>query len=161
MTASTPTGPTEPRWLARAVTAVVCLVGLYDIAIGAYMLWAATPHAAHGPGTVWEALGPVMARGGDGGALAVGVEATLRRMGAFSLHAGVVTCVWAAYAYARPGVRTALFLTYVVTGMGFFTTDSRFFADTDYHHMKQWIGHAFTAAMLLHFWGRWGRWGRA
>jgi hypothetical protein len=135
---------------AGLVTAIVVLVGIYDIAIGGVMLLAPEPWLAHGPGTGWIALGAQLA--GDPSDPTLGL---FRRMGAFSLHAGVCTVVWSLLAHRRLWLQSALFATYLTTGMGFALTDARFFADTTYLTVKHGIGTAFFVAFLLHLWLRW------
>lgn len=137
-------------WASRLVTAAVMLVGLYDVVVGAIMLASDTPWIAHGPGTGWMALGESL------GAVAP-PDATLglfRRMGAFSLHAGASTIVWAALGHRRPALMSALFVTYAITGMGFAITDAAFFEGTMYLLGKRVIGAVFFAALVGHFWMR-------
>ncbi len=136
--------------LRRCITGAVVLVGMYDVAIGLYLLASATPWLAHGPGTPWIGLGAQLVD-------AAPPDATLglfRRMGAFSLHAGACTIVWALLGHRRPALQTALFLTYAVSGMGFAITDAAFFPDTSYRIAKHIIGTIFFAALLAHFWLR-------
>ena len=78
----------------------------------------------------------------------------LRRMGAFSLHAGVCTIVWAALGHTRPSLMSALFVTYALTGMGYAITDATFFPGTAYRVGKRVIGAIFFAALVAHFWSR-------
>ncbi len=68
-----------------AVFAIIGVVALWDVAVGAWLFASPEPWLAHGADTAW-------ARAGADGAL---VMSLYRRMGAFSLHAGVVTLVWA------------------------------------------------------------------
>lgn len=134
--------------LRRWITGAVVLVGIYDVAVGAYLLLSSTPWLAHGPGTPWVTLATQLAN-------AAPPDATLgllRRMGAFSLHAGVCTIVWAMLGHRRPALQTALFLTYMATGVGFAVTDAAFFPDTPYRIAKHVIGTIFFVALLAHFW---------
>ena len=53
---------------------------------------------------------------------------------------------------------TVLFVTYLSTGMGFFTTDQAFFQGTPYLARKGLIGTGFALAFVVHLgWQRWGR----
>jgi hypothetical protein len=136
--------------LRRCITGAVVSVGIYDVVVGLYLLASSTPWLAHGPGTAWVALGAQLVD-------AMPPDATLglfRRMGAFSLHAGVCTIVWAILGHRRPALQTALFLTYAVTGAGFAITDAAFFPDTPYRIAKHIIGTIFFVALLAHFWQR-------
>jgi hypothetical protein len=134
----------------RLITAAVMVVGIYDVVVGAIMLGSSTPWWAHGPGTSWITLGATIEA-------ALPPDATLglfRRMGAFSLHAGVCTIVWAALGHREPRLMSALFITYAITGMGFAITDATYFDGTPYLLGKRVIGAVFFAALLGHFWLR-------
>lgn len=133
-------------WGPRLVTAAVMLVGAYDVVVGGVLLASSTPWIAHGPDTAWIALGATL----HGAPLDVGTVGLFRRMGAFSLHAGVCTIVWAALAVRRPSLQTAQFFTYLATGVGFALTDARYFAGTPYLLGKHLIGSVFVAAFLGH-----------
>lgn len=136
--------------LRRCVTGAVVSVGIYDVVVGIYLLASNTPWLAHGPGTAWITLGAQLID-------AVPPDPTLgllRRMGAFSLHAGVCTIVWAILGHRRPALQTALFLTYALTGASFALTDAAFFPDTPYRIAKHIIGTVFFVALLAHFWLR-------
>ncbi len=137
-------------WARRLVTSAVMLVGLYDVIVGAILLGSAVPWWAHGPGTSWLVLGETLRD-------AAPPDATLglfRRMGAFSLHAGACTIVWAALGHRQPRLMSALFVTYAITGMGFAITDATFFDGTPYLYAKRVIGAVFMSALLCHFWLR-------
>ena len=147
MNADPPSPPrVVPNWGPRLVTAAVMLVGAYDVLVGAVLLASSTPWIAHGPDTPWIALGATL----HGAPLDVAAVGLFRRMGAFSLHAGVCTIVWAALAARRPSLQTAQFCTYLATGMGFALTDARYFAGTPYLMGKHIIGAVFFAAFLGH-----------
>lgn len=134
----------------RCITSAVVAVGIYDVVVGLYLLASNTPWLGHGPDTSWITLSAQLVD-------AVPPDATLglfRRMGAFSLHAGVCTIVWAILGHRRPALQTALFLTYAGSGMGFALTDAAFFPDTPYRIAKHVIGTIFFVALLAHFWQR-------
>lgn len=126
--------------VARGVgTAVLLGIAAYDIAVGLWMLLADTPAAAHGPGTLWDDL-----------PLDAATESLLRRLGAFSLHAGLVTAAAAALTHRRPQLRSAMWALWAAGGIGFGWTDATFFANTPYHAVKTAIGAAFAVGVLLH-----------
>jgi len=133
-------------WGPRLVTAAVMLVGVYDVLVGGVLLASSTPWIAHGPGTAWIALGATL----QSAPLDVATVGLFRRMGAFSLHAGVCTIVWAGLAVRRPWLQTAQFFTYLATGIGFALTDAQYFAGTPYLMGKHIIGTVFFAAFLGH-----------
>ncbi|MCB9781198.1 MAG: hypothetical protein H6742_21710 [Alphaproteobacteria bacterium] len=126
--------------------AMLWIIGLYDVAVGAFMLLADHPGLAHGPGTLWVQA--------PDDALTLSL---FRRTGAFSLHAGVAMLVWSALGRTRPPVLLALLLTCAVTGMGFAWTDATFFADTPYRVVKQALGGVFGLALLAHVGARLAR----
>src|SRR4051812_41117248 len=123
----------RPHRGAILVTGVLIGIGIYDIAVGVLMLSSSTPWMAHGPGTSWIALGETL-RSAPAGDPVMGL---FRRMGAFSLHAGVCTIVWASLGHRRPWLQTALFLTYLSTGIAFAVTDAAYFAGTPYLAVKR------------------------
>jgi hypothetical protein len=138
---------TRPALAVTLGTCVLVAIGLYDVVIGVVLLASASPWVAHGPDTAWMALGASL-QGAPLPELTLGL---FRRMGAFSFHAGVATCVWAALGHRRPTVRSAQLITYLLTGLAFGVTDATFFPGTPYLLMKRIIGVAFTAAFVAHF----------
>ena len=74
------------------------------------------------------------------------------RIGAFSLHAGLASIVWCATAWRNRKAMSALLLTYLVTGLAFFSSDLRYFAGTTYFVVKQVLGAFWMFAIILHFW---------
>ncbi len=133
---------------ARFVWIVLSLIGLYDLAVGAWLLTAAEPWRAHGPDTLWQATPELLAQIPASTNV---FESLYRRMGAFSLHAGAVTVVWAFLARSNRPLRTALLVTYTLTGLGFGYTDGLFFAGTAYAQVKHLIGGLWVAALIVHF----------
>jgi hypothetical protein len=71
-------------------------------------------------------------------------------MGAFSLHTGVITAVWAWMARSEPRWLTALLVTYTITGLAFFATDRAYFRGTGYFVGKQVLGALWAAALVGH-----------
>lgn len=135
-----------PRIAIGVGTLVLVAIGIYDVAIGLVLLASATPWVAHGPGTSWMAMGASL----GGGPLSDVTLGLFRRIGAFSLHSGAVTVVWAALGHAHPRVRTAQFVTYSLTGLAFGATDAAFFPGTAYLLAKRLIGVAFFGALVAH-----------
>jgi hypothetical protein len=130
----------------HAVAAIVILVGLYDVCIGLFMLFSTSPHLAHGTTTLW-AHAPELA------GQAAGVLASLfARLGAFSLHAGLISIAWCLTAWRNRRAMTVLLLTYLVSGFAFFASDLRYFAGTPYFMVKQILGTLWVLAIVLHFW---------
>ena len=132
-----------------AVAAIVIVVGLYDVAIGLFMVFGSTPHLAHGGSTLW-ANAP-HALGEEGSAI---MGSLFARLGAFSLHAGAVSIVWCLTAWRNRRAMGALLLTYLITGLAFYASDVRYFADTPYFIVKQVLGWFWVLAIVLHFWPR-------
>lgn len=124
------------------VLAVIVLVALWDLAIGARMLLSAEPWLAHGRDTVWSNAGALGA--------VPGVVSAFRRLGAFSLHAGIVTLVFAAIGAKHRPTLTALLFTYAITGLVFFATDASYFRGTPYFFAKQFFGVLWAAAIAAH-----------
>jgi hypothetical protein len=121
------------------------IVALWDVAIGARMLLSPEPWLAHGRDTVWgnvAALGAVP-----------GVKAAFQRIGAFSLHAGGSTLVFAAIGARYRPLLTAILFTYAITGLGFFLNDTTYFQGTPYFYVKQAFGALWVAAIAAHLYG--------
>ena len=131
----------------HVVAGIVIIVGLYDVAIGLFMLFSPSPYLAHGPNTIWTAA-PQAADS----QIKVLLASLFARMGAFSLHAGVASIVWCATAWRNRKAMSALLLTYLVTGMAFFSSDSRYFTGTTYFVVKQVLGAFWMLAVVVHFW---------
>lgn len=128
------------------ITAVLVGIGLYDVLVGGWLLASSHPFLAHGPDTPWLTLADAVEQASPPNA----TLGLFRRLGAFSLHAGVCTIVWAALAHRRPWLRTALFGTYALTGGAFGATDAAYFPNTPYLHLKHAIGAFFVVALLAH-----------
>jgi len=124
------------------VLAIIAVVALWDIAVGAFLLGSSEPWRAHGPGTLWA----------DASALVVvpAVVSLYRRLGAFSLHAGVMTLVFAAIGMRHRPTLTALLFGYTLTGLAFFATDNAYFRGTPYFLVKQVFGALWTLAIVIH-----------
>lgn len=130
--------PPTPHRGTQLAVAIIALVGVYDVATGAYELGTSTPWHAHGPGTVWSSVGPTVA--GLQGEAHDAVMAAFRRVGAFSLYAGLVSLFVAVRFRQEPRHVLAFMLLYMVAGLGFAVTDATYFAGTPYHLTKQAIG---------------------
>ena len=124
------------------VLAVVILVALWDIAIGARMLLSSEPWLAHGRDTAWSNAGALSA--------VPAVQSAFQRIGAFSLHAGVSTLVFAALGAKYRPLLTALLFTYAITGLAFFLNDWTYFRGTPYFIVKQLFGALWAAAIVVH-----------
>ena len=149
---SAPASPT-PR-SARGEPVVVALllaIGLLDVATGGVLLLSPSPWQAHGPGTPWQLAPKILATSPE---IAPLVLSLFRRVGAFSLHAGVITIVAALLGRADRRVLGVVLVTYSVTGAAFFLTDHAFFAGTPYFYAKQAIATLWTVALVVHFWPR-------
>lgn len=128
-----------------AILAVILLVAAFDIAVGVRMLASPQPFLVNGDETLWSRRTPQLWRGEERALL----ESLYRRLGAFSLHTGVATAVWALIARDQPWMLTVLLGTYTLTGLAFFAGDRRFFAGTRYFMIKQALGGLWSAALLL------------
>src|SRR5947208_16632 len=115
----------------HVVAGIVIIVGLYDVAVGLFMLFSPSPYLAHGPNTVW--LYAPQAADSQTRTL---LSSLFARIGAFSLHAGVASIVWCATAWRNRTSMGALLVTFLVTGLAFFFSDSRYFAGTAYFAVK-------------------------
>jgi hypothetical protein len=127
------------------VLSVVFFVAAFDVVVGLRLLFSPRPYLAHGGEGPWARSAP----SAWSGETAVLLRSLYRRMGAFSLHAGVVTAVWAAMAHGDRRGLTALLVTYAATGLAFFLTDRAYFRKTRYFVTKQALGALWTAALLL------------
>ena len=131
----------------HAVAAIVILVALYDVVVGLLMIFGPSPNLAHGSATLWahapEAAGP------EGRLVLASLFA---RLGAFSLHAGIVSIAWCATAWRNRRAMGVLLVTYLVTGLAFFASDVRYFAGTPYFMVKQIFGGLWVLAVLMNFW---------
>ena|SRR5689334_11403035 len=133
----------------HVVAGIVIIVGLYDVSIGLFMLFSPPPFLANGSNTVWT-YAPQAADSQMRFLLA----SLFARIGAFSLHAGLASIVWCATAWRNRKAMSALLLTYLVTGLAFLSSDSRYFAGTTYLVVKQVLGALWMFAIILHFWRR-------
>lgn len=129
------------------VVVVVASVGVLDIVTGGFLLFSSTPWTAHGPQTVWMNAPAVVASSADAGAL---VDALFRRMGAFSLHAGVVTVAGALLGRRHRALMTGVLVLWMVDGLAFFATDRAAFVGTPYFVAKQVIGGFWALALVVH-----------
>jgi hypothetical protein len=139
------------RWTpSRAfVAGVVASVAMLDLGTGAWLLTADAPWLAHGSGTVWlDGSREVQ----ESGPLATVLLSLWRRMGAFSVFAGITTLVWLWRGLRDRSTLTTLLIVYIVAGLGFGYTDNTFFAGTPYALFKQTIGGFWVTALALHLW---------
>ncbi len=77
------------------------------------------------------------------------VASLYRRLGAFSLHAGVMTIVFAGVGARHRPTLTALLVGYTLTGLAFFATDHAYFRGTPYFAVKQVFGALWMLALVL------------
>lgn len=129
----------------KLVLAVVFLVAAFDIVTGLRLLISGAPHLVNGSDTLWARVTPLVSQGQGSELLA----SLYGRLGAFSLHVGVTTALWALFARNQPRLLTALLVTYLVTGGAFFLNDVRFFQGTGYFHLKQALGALWAVALVL------------
>ena len=131
----------------HVVAAIVILVAVWDVAVGLFILLGPSPHLANGPGTIWarapETLGPESD---------VVFASLFARIGAFSLHVGIVTIAWCAIAWRDRRAMGVLLVIYLVSGVTFFAGDLRYFSGTPYFLVKQVFGALWAFALVLHFW---------
>jgi hypothetical protein len=90
----------------RPVVALLLAIGLLDIVVGAWLLLSAEPWIAHGRGTLWLQAPALLEAHAEARSLLMSL---FRRVGAFSLHAGVVMA-----ALAIVGLRDRRVLTFVL-----------------------------------------------
>jgi hypothetical protein len=129
------------------VVIIVASVGLLDVTTGCWLLFSSTPWTAHGTDTVWMRAPAVLSSAPDAAPL---VESLFRRMGAFSLHAGVVTLASAVLGRRHPRLMTGVLVLWMVVGLAFFLTDRAAFAGTPYLGAKQVIGGFWSLALVVH-----------
>ena len=137
-----------PVVAASYVVSVIIAIGIYDAYTGLTLLLSDTPGLVNGTGTVWADPATV-----NGLTLSL-----FERIGAFSLHVGVVTMVLGWYSMHHAVLRTVLLLTYFFTGLVFAWHDFRWFAYTDYWYLKQVIGTGFFTALVIQLYGSWKGW---
>ena len=133
-----------------AIVVILILIGIFDIATGYYLLVSPSPGLIYGPETIWSSADNAN-------------EVTMslfQRIGILSVHTGIVTVVIAYYSRNKPGLRTVLLLTYMVTGIGIGIYDSYWFAGTYYRSVKIGIGVVFFSALGLQLVGLWKGWWR-
>jgi hypothetical protein len=125
------------------VLAVIFGVAALDVVVGLWLLASPRPFDVNGARTLWASSGP-----GAFSADPALARSLFSRLGAFSLHTGVATTVWALSTLERPDLRLVLLLTYALTGAAFLHGDRRDFAGTRYFAMKQGIGVLWSAALI-------------
>lgn len=128
------------------VLGVIFLVALFDTIVGVRLLVAREPYRINGAGTLWATDGARL-YDGEAGTL---LRSLYRRLGAFSLHTGVATAVWAWVGRDDALVLGALLVTYTITGQGFFVNDLTYFRGTRYFLIKQVLGTLWAAAVVAH-----------
>ena len=132
------------------VVGVVLLVALFDTIVGIRLLASRTPYLVNGSDALWARESPPL-YSGDAAAL---MRSLYRRLGAFSLHTGVATAVWAWFGRDDARVLGALLVTYTLTGLAFFATDRTYFRGTRYFLVKQVLGVLWAGALVAHLVGR-------
>jgi hypothetical protein len=137
-----------PIWNAGRLWCLVVIVSvaLYDGATGFYLLFSPEPWLANGPETVWTAGAPTTSTSAE---TTAALMSMWRRLGAFSLFAGISTLMWAWRARNDDGTLLALLVTYVIAGLAFGYTDATWFAGTPYHLIKQAIGAVWISALVV------------
>ena len=135
------------RWARRFVLAIVFGVAGFDIVSGIRLLTVDEPWLLAGYATSWNAL-PATVRA-DGGVRAF-VAGPYRRVGAFSLHTGVVTLVWAILARNDRRLLTVLLVVYTLSGVVMFSVDWAYTRGTGYIVLKQVIGTLWAMAVMAH-----------
>lgn len=131
------------------VLSVVFLVALYDAVVGVRLLVSPAPYLVNGGDALWAQRTPALWQGEAGPLL----RSLYRRLGAFSLHTGVITAAWAWLGRDEPRLLTALLATYTLTGLAFFANDRTYFRGTRYFAQKQALGALWAAALLGHLFG--------
>lgn len=128
------------------VLAVILFIALFDIVTGLRLMLSETPWLVNGSQTLWT----------EGSQLQSPFAASLfQRLGAFSFHVGVITALWAILNRHRPGMITALLVTYSVTGITFLVSDSLYFKGTPYYAMKSAFGALWSAALIVNLVSVW------
>ena len=128
------------------VVGVVFLVALFDTTVGVRLLASRTPYLVNGADALWARESPRL-YSGESAAL---LRSLYRRLGAFSLHTGVATAVWAWFGRDDARLLGALLVTYMLTGTAFFATDRTYFRGTRYFLIKQALGALWAAALVAH-----------
>jgi hypothetical protein len=134
------------------VVAVVIAIGLLDAAVGALLLISSQPWQAHGPGTVWSLAPRLVEADPEAAPLLMSL---FRRVGAFSLHVGVLTTVLGILGRHDRRILSLILAIYTIDGIAFFLTDRAYFAGTPYLAMKQIVGTAWTLALAWHIYEGW------
>jgi hypothetical protein len=138
--------------LAQAFVAIVVgSVAIFDLVTGFWLLFSPEPWLVNGADTVWTAAASEVV---DQGPLAETLLSMWRRIGAFSVFAGVTTLVWLARGTRHPSTLTTLLIVYTVAGLAFGYTDATFFDGTPYLTTKRVIGGFWFVALGAHLWGR-------
>jgi hypothetical protein len=132
----------------RFILGLLWAIGLFDVACGLRMLLGSTPWLQNGQEAPWLALPVAVQAQLATGPIALGLY---RRIGAFWLHAGLVTLAWTWWVRADWRGRTLLLVTYSVSGLALGWCDSTFAAGTDWLVLKRAIGGAWAIALLAHF----------
>ncbi len=128
------------------VTALLAGIALLDLTTGAYLLTSETPWAAHGAGTVWSGVPAMIAAAPD---QADAVWASFRRLGAFSVQAGLGTGLVAWLGHRDLRVQGLMLAVWTTAGVAFGATDAAWFSGTTYHLGKQAIGAGWVLGLLL------------
>ena len=132
------------RWF---VIATLFAIGLFDVVCGLRMLLGDQPWLQNGQQAAWLALPPdVLAQLGT--APTIGL---FRRIGAFWLHAGLVTLAWTWWVRHDWRGRTLLLVTYSLSGIGLGWCDDTFAAGTDWLTFKRIVGGVWVLMLLAHF----------
>jgi hypothetical protein len=133
------------------VVGMLCLIGLFDVVSGLWMLLGHTPWLQNGQGGAWLSLPTdVQLRLADG-PIALGLY---RRIGAFWLHAGLVTLAWTWWVRDDWRGRTLLLATYCISGIGLGWCDNTFAAGTPWLMLKQGVGAVWVVGLVVHWYGR-------
>ncbi len=97
-----------------------------------------------GDDTLWAGLGALE------GDLSAAVEAAMRRIGAFSLLAGLFQLGWIALSWRDRRFLTALLALQLAIGPVFYWIDQTWFQNTAYLSLKSFMGAAWVVALVLH-----------
>ena len=128
------------------VLAVIFLVAGFDVIVGVRLLCSPAPFLVNGAnGTLWSERAPALWQGVEHDLLA----SLYRRLGAFSLHTGVVTALFAFLVRDTPWMLGALLGTYSLTGLAFLANDRGYFRGTRYFMIKQALGVLWSAALIV------------
>ena len=135
------------EWSRRFVVGMLWAIGLFDVVCGLRMLLGDAPWLQNGQGGPWLALPIDVQVQLATGPVALGLY---RRIGAFWLHAGLVTLVWTWWVRRDWRGRTLLLMTYCLSGLGLGWCDATFAAGTDWGVFKQAIGGVWVIGLLAH-----------